>query len=170
MKLGFIILAHNQPSAIRRLAENTNAIFRWFTVEVRDTYPGLTQVIDGNYYEKNIKILIDEILDEAGAVKDSASEALAEIRMKLYRKRNELRRVFDRIVSKLNKLGHLADIEESYMNGRRGLAAVAGQQSTGKGVWQNARDRLRTSFIEPEETTELRQEHPVSQDEETKGA
>ena len=39
--------------------------------------------------------MIDEILDEAGNVKDSASEELARIRMSLYRKRNELRRIFD---------------------------------------------------------------------------
>ena len=161
-------LSGDQFMLIRRLAENTNAIFRWFTVEVRDTYPGLTQVIDGNYYEKNIKIQIDEILDEAGAVKDSASEALAEIRMKLYRKRNELRRVFDRIVSKLNKLGHLADIEESYMNGRRVLAVVAEQKRTVKGVLHNESDSRRTSFIEPEETTELNNEIASLEYEETK--
>lgn len=161
-------LSGDQFMLIRRLAENTNSIFRWFTVEVRDTYPGLTQVIDGNYYEKNIKILIDEILDEAGAVKDSASEALAEIRMKLYRKRNELRRVFDRIVTKLNKLGHLADIEESYMNGRRVLAVVAEQKRTVKGVLHNESDSRRTSFIEPEETTELNNEIASLEYEETK--
>ncbi|MEO7044370.1 MAG: DNA mismatch repair protein MutS [Ferruginibacter sp.] len=151
-------LSGEQFLLIRRLAENTNNIFRWFTAEARDTYPGLTKVIDNNYYEKNIKILIDDVLDEAGIVKDNASEALADIRMKLYRKRNELRKVFDRIVQKLNKQGYLADIEESFMNGRRVLAVFAEQKRQVKGVLHSESDSRRTSFIEPEETTELNNE------------
>ena len=151
-------LSGEQFLLIRRLAENTNNIFRWFTVEMRDTYPGITKVIDQNYYEKNIKLLIDEVLDDAGAVKDKASEALSDIRMKLYRKRHELRRVFDRIVQKLNKQGYLADIEESFMNGRRVLAVFAEQKRMIKGVLHSESDSRRTSFIEPEETTELNNE------------
>ena len=151
-------LTGEQFLLIRRLAENTNNIFRWFTVEMRDTYPGISKVIDQDYYEKNIKILIDDVLDEAGAVKDKASEALADIRMKLYRKRHELRRVFDRIVQKLNKQGYLADIEESFMNGRRVLAVFAEQKRMIKGVLHSESDSRRTSFIEPEETTELNNE------------
>ena len=84
-------LSGEQFLLIRRLAENTNNIFRWFDVERRSIYTGLTKVIENVYYEKKIKIMIDEIVDEAGAVKDNASEDLARIRMNLYRKRNELK-------------------------------------------------------------------------------
>ncbi len=148
-------LSGDQFMLIRRLADNTNSIYRWFTNEVRESYPGLSKVIHDSYYEKNIKLLIDEILDEVGVVKDNASQDLADIRMKLYRKRSELRRVFDRIVSKMNKQGYLADIEESFMNGRRVLAVFAEQKRTVKGVLHGESDSRRTSFIEPEETTEL---------------
>jgi DNA mismatch repair protein MutS2 len=161
-------LTGDQFMLIRRLAENTNSIFRWFTAEIRETYPGLSLVIDGNYYEKDIRIKIDEILDEAGAVKDSASEALGEIRLKLYRKRNELRRIFDRIVARLNKSGYLADIEESFMNGRRVLAVMAEQKRMVKGVLHSESDSRKTSFIEPEETTELNNEIFSLEYEETK--
>ena len=148
-------LSGEQFVLIRRLAENTNNIFRWFNAEIRATYPGLSKVIEDSYYEKNIRKLIDDILDEAGIVKDSASPDLADIRLKLYRKRNELRRMFDRIVSKMNKLGYLADIEESFLNGRRVLAVFAEQKRTVKGVLHGESDSRRTSFIEPEETTQL---------------
>ncbi|MFT3981212.1 MAG: DNA mismatch repair protein MutS [Ferruginibacter sp.] len=140
---------------LRRLTDNAHNIFRWFTAEIRDSYPGLSAVVANNYYEKAIRELIDDVLDETGVVKDNASEALADIRMKLYRKRNELRRVFDRIVSKMNKQGYLADIEESFMNGRRVLAVFAEQKRSVKGVLHGESDSRRTSFIEPEETTEL---------------
>lgn len=149
------VLSGEQFLLIRRLAENTSNIFRWFDNERRSAYPALTRVINDSYYEKVIVEMIDEILDETGQVKDSASEALAEIRMSLYRKRNELRRVFDRIVSKMNKQGFLADIEESFLNGRRVLAVFAEQKRMIKGILHGESDSRRTSFIEPEETTEL---------------
>ncbi len=151
-------LTGDQFMLIRRLTENTNSIFRWFTDDARAAFTSLVKVIENNYYEKNIKIQIDEVLDETGAVKDNASEALAEIRMKLYRKRNELRRVFDRLISKLNKQGYLADIEESFMNGRRVLAVMAEQKRMVKGVLHSESDSRKTSFIEPEETHELNNE------------
>lgn len=148
-------LSGEQFLLIRRLTQNAQHIFRWFTAEIRENYPALAKVTEHNYYEKQIVESIDAVLDEAGIVKDNASEELADIRMKLYRKRNELRRVFDRIVSKLNKAGYLADIEESFMNGRRVLAVFAEQKRTIKGVLHGESDSRRTSFIEPEETTEL---------------
>ena len=143
---------------IRRLASNVESIFRWFTADIRDSYPALSQVIENNYYEKTIKVLIDEILDETGIVKDKASDDLYDIRMKLYKRRNELRRLFDKIVSKLNKQGYLADIEESFMNGRRVLAVMAEQKRMVKGVMHSESDSRKTTFIEPEETTELNNE------------
>ncbi|MGB5005415.1 MAG: DNA mismatch repair protein MutS, partial [Ferruginibacter sp.] len=149
------VLSGEQFLLIRRLADNTGTIFRWFDAERRMAYPALTKVIQDGYYEKLIIHLIDEILDETGQVKDSASEELGNIRMNLYRKRNELRKVFDKIVSKLNKQGYLADIEESFLNGRRVLAVFAEQKRMIKGILHGESDSRRTTFIEPEETTAL---------------
>jgi len=149
------VLTGEQFLQIRKLAANTNNIFRWFDKERRLAYPALTDVIDDSYYEKQIIDSIDEIIDETGNVKDSASDELANIRMNLFRKRNELRRLFDKIISKMNKLGYLADIEESFMNGRRVLAVFAEQKRMIKGILHGESDSRRTTFIEPEETTEL---------------
>src|SRR4030095_10499538 len=99
--------------------------------------------------------MIEHVLDDNGQVKDSASPELKNIRIELYRKRNELRRLFDRIVSKMNKLGFLAEIEESFMNGRKVLAVFAEQKRSVKGILHGESDSRRTSFIEPEETIEL---------------
>jgi DNA mismatch repair protein MutS2 len=161
-------LSGEQFMLIRRLTNNAESIFRWFTADIRDTYPALTKVIDQNYYEKNIKVLIDDILDETGTVKDKASDELFDIRMKLYKRRGELRRLFDKIVAKLNKQGYLADIEESFMNGRRVLAVVAEQKRMVKGVMHSESDSRKTTFIEPEETTELNNEIFSLEYEETK--
>ena len=149
------VLSGDQFLTIKKLAANTNSIFRWFDNERRLAYPALTKVVVNTYYEKTIIELIDEVIDETGNVKDCASEDLANIRMSLYRKRNELRKLFDKIVAKLNKEGCLADIEESFMNGRRVLAVFAEQKRMIKGVLHGESDSRRTTFIEPEETTGL---------------
>ena len=143
---------------IKKLAENIRQIFKWFDNERKLAYPALQNVIIKSYFEKIIIELINDVLDEVGVVKDHASEDLANIRMALYKKRNELRRVFDRIVSRMNKEGYLADIEESFMNGRRVLAVFAEQKRMIKGILHGESDSRRTSFIEPEETTGLNNE------------
>ncbi len=140
---------------IRKLAENLEKIFRWFDAERKTYYGSLARVIENSYYEKNIIAFIDEVLDESGQVKDNASEDLQQIRMSLFRKRNELRKVFDRIVSKLSKQGYLAEIEESFMGGRRVIAVFAEQKRTVKGILHGESDSRKTAFIEPEETIEL---------------
>ncbi len=162
------VLSGEQFLFVKKLAENTGNIFRWFDTERRTAYPALTKVISESYYEKTIVELINDVLDETGNVKDSASEELTEIRIKLFRKRNELRRVFDKIVGKLNKQGYLADIEESFMNGRRVLAVFAEQKRMIKGVLHGESDSRRTTFIEPEETTELNNEIFSLENEESK--
>ena len=140
---------------VRKLVELMKNVFRWFDAERRNVYNGLAKIIEGTYYEKVIAEMIDDVLDESGQVKDNASEELRSIRMSLYRKRNELRKMFDRIISKLNKQGYLADIEESFLNGRRVLAVYAEQKRTVKGILHGESESRRTSFIEPEETIEL---------------
>ena len=161
-------LAGEQFLLIRRLAENTNNIFRWFDAERKIANASLAKVIAESYYEKLIRQMIDDVLDETGIVKDNASDDLAKIRLGLFRKRNELRKAFDRIVSKMNKQGYLADIEESFMNGRRVLAVFAEQKRMIKGVLHGESDSRRTSFIEPEETTELNNQVFSLEYEETK--
>ena len=118
-------LAGEQFLHIKKLAENISNVFRWFDAEKKIAYPSLTKVIEHTYYEKLIVNSIDEVLDELGVVKDNASDALQKIRMNLYRKRNELRRMFEKVLAKLAKAGYSADIEESFSSGRRVVAVFA---------------------------------------------
>ncbi|MEO9021565.1 MAG: DNA mismatch repair protein MutS [Ginsengibacter sp.] len=149
------VLSGEQFLQIRKLTNAIQQIFRWFTPDRKTAYPSLSLIIGETYFEKTIIALIDETLDESGIVKDSASERLASVRTSLYKKRTELKKVFDRIVSKLKKQGYLTDIEESFMNGRKVLAVFAEQKRMIKGILHGESDSRRTSFIEPEETTHL---------------
>ena len=149
------VLSGEQLISINRLTQTIEDLFRWFHLENRSAYPALTFVIEHTYYEKKIHELITEIIDEKGIVRDNASPELQSIRINLNRRRGELRRLFDRIINKLNKQGYLAEIEESFLNGRRVLAVFAEQKRTVKGILHGESDSRRTSFIEPEETVEL---------------
>jgi len=151
-------LSGEQYNLLRRLLDNAADIFRWFDAERREAFAYLAKVLTDTYYEKFIRQAIDEVLDEAGQVKDNASEDLQRIRLQLYRKRNEQRRIFEKLVQKMNKQGYLADIEESFINGRRVLAVFAENKRMIKGVLHGESDTRQTAFIEPEETTALNNE------------
>ncbi len=152
------MLVNEQWVHIRRLAEEASNVFRWFDGERRFAYPALAKVIDHTFYEKVIVELINEIIDESGAVKDNASEDLAKIRMTLYKRRNDLRRMFEKVVSKLNKAGYSAEIDEGFSNGRRVVAVFAEHKRHVKGILHGESDSRKTAFIEPEETIPLNNE------------
>lgn len=143
------VLSEDQLVNIRKLAENAKSIFHWFDAERQTAYPALSNVIEGSYYEKVILELINDVLDESGIVKDDASEALGSIRMNLYRKRNELRREFEKVLKKLQKQGYVADIEKSFLNGRRVVALFAEQKRQVKGILHGESETRRTVFVEP---------------------
>ncbi|MFY7879377.1 MAG: endonuclease MutS2 [Lacibacter sp.] len=149
------VLSEEQLVLIRKLAQTLERIFRWFDAERRTAFPALHFLIKDSYYEKAILECIDQVLDDGGQVKDDASEELARIRLELYKKRNELRREFDKVVKRLQKQGYVADIEESFLNGRRVVALYAEQKRQVKGILHGESDSRRTVFVEPEETIEL---------------
>jgi DNA mismatch repair protein MutS2 len=152
------ILSGEEIVSLRKLATSIEKIFKWFDAERKTANPALATVIEGTHYEKAILELINNAIDEVGVVKDNASQQLQSVRMNLYRNRNELRKVFERIVSKLNKQGYLAEIEESFMNGRRVVAVFLEQKRAIKGILHGESDSRKTSFVEPEETIELNNE------------
>ncbi len=149
------VLTGEQAMLLRKLAESMHSITRFFDHDRKIQYAGLHEVIQHTHYEKKITALIDEVLDESGQVRDNASPELAKIRMSLFRKRTDLRRVFDRILQKLQKLNYLADQEEAFLNGRRVVAIYAENKRMVKGIIHGESDTRKTAFLEPDETIEL---------------
>jgi DNA mismatch repair protein MutS2 len=142
----------------RSLAENIKGIFRWFDDERMYNFNSLFDVIKVTRFEKSITEEINRVIGDDARVVDTASDDLARIRMALYRKRNEQRRSFEKILNKMQKAGYTADIEESFLNGRRVLAVYAEHKRIVKGILHGESDTRRTSFIEPEETIEVNNE------------
>lgn len=161
-------LSVQQFILIKRLTENFKDIFKWFDAEKKMAYPYLFAVINGIVFKKEILQIIEKVIDETGEIKDDASEELFLIRTNLYKKRQELRRTFEKVLQKLSKSGYLADIDESFGNGRRLVAVFAEYKRIVKGIYYGESDTKKTAFIEPEETIELNNEVQYLETQETK--
>ena len=99
---------------VRKLSDHIQQVFKWFDSERQMAYSNLYEVVKSSYYEKAIIECIDLIIDDRGSVKDKASEDLSKIRTQLFKKRQELRRIFEKVVQRLAKSGYTADIDESF--------------------------------------------------------
>ncbi|MES2702704.1 MAG: DNA mismatch repair protein MutS [Bacteroidota bacterium] len=157
--LGIIggVLTGEQLVAMQQLALNMRDILQWFK-RYNEMYPSLRAISEKTEYEKKITQLISAVVDEGGVVRDNASQELMSIRSELGKVRGEARRTFESVLRKMNKAGYLADIGESFLNGRRTAAVLAEYKRVVKGILHGESDSQKTVFIEPEETIELNNE------------
>lgn len=151
------VLQGNDLNALKELTLNIRDIFLWFKRQ-GDIYNRLFEVMDGINYIKEIPAIIQPVVDDNGHVRDNASNDLLQIRNELQQARHRLRKQFESVVRKLAKQGYLADITESYLNGRRVVAIGAEHKRIVKGIMHGESDTARTVFIEPEETIALNNE------------
>ncbi len=154
LKIPGAVLKGDELRALQQLALSINEITQWFKRH-NELYPRLRELMAETAYEKEISRIIGSVIDEAGNVRDNASNELMQIRSDLDKQRAQLRRVFEGILRKLNKQGYLADISEGFLNGRRTVAIFAEHKRIVKGILHGESDSGKTVFIEPEETIEL---------------
>lgn len=151
------VLSGEQLLAFKKLAVNMRDILVWFNKH-EGLYKHLRAICEHITYEKGIADLITSVIDDTGMVRDNATRELMSIRSELANKRQQLRKIFEGILRKLNKEGYLADIAESFLNGRRTVAVFAEHKRIVKGILHGESDSQRTVFIEPEATIELNNE------------
>lgn len=151
------VLSGAQLLAFMRLAQNMRDILVWFSKH-EGLYKSLRNICAHITYDKRITDLVSSVIDDTGQVRDNASRELMSIRSELAGKRQQLRKLFEGILRKLNKEGYLADIAESFLNGRRTVAVFAEHKRIVKGILHGESDSQRTVFIEPEATIELNNE------------
>ncbi|HYD20932.1 MAG TPA: DNA mismatch repair protein MutS, partial [Flavipsychrobacter sp.] len=151
------VLGGEQLLDFKKLAVNMKDILVWFSKH-EGLYDQLREICAHVTYDKSITELITSVIDDTGQVRDNASRELMSIRSELTAKRQQLRKIFEGILRKLNKEGYLADIAESFLNGRRTVAVFAEHKRIVKGILHGESDSQRTVFIEPEATIELNNE------------
>ena len=151
------VLSGEQLIAFKQLALNIKDVLQWFKKN-NELFPSLRSVTERVVYEKGIAELINAVVDDNGIVRDNASPELMRIRSELGKARFEARRTFESVLRRLSKNGYLADISESFLNGRRTAAVLAEYKRIVKGILHGESDTQKTVFIEPEETIELNNE------------
>ncbi len=150
-------LSGEQLLSFAQLSLNIRDILQWFKKQA-DLFPALQALCAHITYEKEITDTIFAVIDEQGNVRDNASPELMSIRSQLGKVRHEARKTFDGVLRRLNKAGYLADIAESFHNGRRTAAIQAEYKRIAKGILHGESDTQKNVFIEPEETIELNNE------------
>lgn len=151
------VLSGQQLLLCQKLALNMKDIKVWFSKN-EGLFEHLRAICEHITYDKHIAELISSVIDDTGTVRDNASRELMSIRSNLDSLRQQLRKVFEGILRKLNNQGYLADIAESFLNGRRTVAVFAEHKRIVKGILHGESDSQRTVFIEPEATIELNNE------------
>jgi DNA mismatch repair protein MutS2 len=146
------VLALSQLVLIYKVMNHARAMYDFFK-ERSIRFPLLTAVLKDIPFEKIIITSIEEVMDDTGSIRSSASPDLARIRKQLGRKRIEANQIYMSVIAKYRKSGWLTnDAEESWRNGRRVVSIVAEQKRTAKGIVHDISATGKTCFIEPEET------------------
>lgn len=135
---------------ILEVAHTIKNIFSFFATN-GSKYPQLFSILENTHFEKNIVSEIENVFDDTGLVRSSASPELARIRKVLQRSRAEADRVYNSVINKYRKEGWITDSEESTRNGRRVISIFAEQKRALKGVVHDISATGKTAFLEPEE-------------------
>ncbi len=142
----------SQFMALRMMLSTADDIFRFFSKHTTRFNMMRTSILGPTKPIKKPGELIDNVLDQSGQVKNSASPELGKIRRSLQRSRVDADKAYQTAINRLRKQGWTADAEESSRNGRRVIAVVAEQKRTVKGIVHDASATGKTVFIEPVET------------------
>jgi DNA mismatch repair protein MutS2 len=151
------VLNEQQFSRLRSASITVNNLLHFFN-ERKSSFPYLLLLTENVTLTKDIILLIDDIIDQHGIVKNNASPELQDIRNQLFSKRREADRKFRAFISDLKKRGYLRDNEENFYNNRRVLAVLSEYKRELRGIVHGKSETGRTTFIEPEALVELNNE------------
>lgn len=160
-------LPKNSFDRIRFASSLVNNLLYFFNKRESE-FPELFSMFKDVYFTKEIIEEIDLIFDKHGEVKDDASEALAEIRLRIQELQRKSNSSFDRIMRKYLKKGYLSDTKEAFMEDRRLLAVLSSYKRQVPGQVSGSSKTGNVTYVEPAETVPLNNELDQLQDDERK--
>ncbi|MBN1929562.1 MAG: Smr/MutS family protein [Chlorobiaceae bacterium] len=133
----------------------SSAQLRRFMFSNRDIYPELNELTIALWLEKSIQYAVALAIDERGMVRDTASDALLEIRNGLSEARDGLRRKMERLLRRCQAEGWLMEETVGFRHGRQVLALRVENKYRLPGYIQDYSQSGQTVFVEPAETLEI---------------
>lgn len=131
-------------------------------------FPALTKLLQGIENDTVLTEALDAIITPEGLIRDDASDNLKHIRRSQEENRKQSERFFRIHVQRLRKAGQLADIEESFINGRRVIGVLAEFKRETKGIFQGQSASGKITFIEPQNLVTLNNDKIQLEEEERK--
>ena len=151
-------LEENEIFDLRRSLETIAAIVRFLdrgSDEGVYDYPTLHELTDGVLTFPEILRRIDQILDKYGKVKDSASPALADIRMQLHKAEGSVSRTLYSLLRAAQSEGLVdKDVTPTVRDGRLVVPIAPGLKRKIKGIVHDESSTGKTVFVEPTEVVE----------------
>ena len=158
IRLGGTHLEENEIFDLRRSLETIAAIVRFLDRGSDDgvyDYPTLHELTEGVLTFPEILRRIDQILDKYGKVKDSASPALADIRMQLHKAEGSVSRTLYNILRAAQSEGLVdKDVTPTVRDGRLVVPIAPGLKRKIKGIVHDESSTGKTVFVEPTEVVE----------------
>lgn len=151
-------LEENEIFDLRRSLETIAAIVRFLdrgSDEGVYDYPTLHELTEGVLTFPEILRRIDQILDKYGKVKDSASPALADIRLQLHKAEGSVSRTLYSILRAAQSEGLVdKDVTPTVRDGRLVVPIAPGLKRKIKGIVHDESSTGKTVFVEPTEVVE----------------
>ena len=142
--------------SLRTSLDTLRRILSFFRECKDDLYPMLRQISSSIVYYPEVSRHIENILDKTGDVRDTASEALAEIRRTLRSKEGSVSRKISAILKSAQSEGIIeGDAEASVRDGHIVIPVAAANKKKIQGVVYDESASGKTAFIEPLEVIEL---------------
>ena len=142
---------------IANLSSTVNFLLN-FLRKFHDYYPNLNNRGARVELTKDIIIMVDEVVDKYGEIKDNASPDLLNIRRDMNAVRGKVNQSFGVALTQYNSLGYLDDIRESFVQNRRVLAVLAMYRRKVKGSILGSSKTGSIAYIEPETTLKYSRE------------
>ncbi len=133
-------------------------IQRWFALfdeEKASSFSGVWAILQRTTPLPDTVNRMDQIFDDEGNIRDSASEALRRIRKQIRAQQKSLDQAFNKVLIHFQNLGYLTDHLESIKNGRRVLGVQAEHKRKVPGIILDESSTGRTVFIQPSEAIEI---------------
>jgi DNA mismatch repair protein MutS2 len=142
---------------IATISGTVNILLNYFK-KFDDYYPNLNSRASEVQLTKDIILMIDDVVDKYGEIKDNASPDLLHTRREMNSVRGKVNQSFGVALTQYNSLGYLDDIRESFVQNRRVLAVLAMYRRKVKGSILGSSKTGSIAYIEPETTLKYSRE------------
>lgn len=139
------------------LMQLSRKIFNYLNSRIKNETQ-LTKVIQNLFIDKVLEHHIEKIFDEKGDISDNASENLKTIRKKIIEKKDNLRKIVNRILKTYSEKYLVQEEYITMRDGRIVLPVKVEYKRQVKGFIHSESSTGQTVYIEPEETLDMNNE------------